>query len=258
MFDGMISGGSMKFKAVSVALICIAASGLLHATYKRKPVQSQVASGVYVPADVITRLKLKDMPIPSSGQDYALYQSIGAVTNVVIAEFRSGLNRLTLASDTNSDGEVDILVYWYADSRKFRDVSRPGEVISKERFLEMKKAIVAGVNSDIHPNPEGVPFLKRLVLERETKTMRIAKSRNGYVITLQDPDDQGRNRILFSFSNNGINGVDLNFDVIYRNVGENSMAPVIRQCVFASGSRDPFAKQIVEELGKHLMDNYRE
>jgi len=248
----------MKFKAVSIALIGIAASGLLHATYKRKPVQSQVEKGVYVPADLVTRLKLKDMPVPSSGQDYALYQSIGAVTNIVIGEFRSGLNRLTLASDTNSDGEVDILAYWYVDSKKYREVPRPAEVISKDRFLEMKKGIFAGAASDIHPNPEGVPFLKRLVLERETKTMRIAKSRNGYVITLQDPDDPGRNRILYSFSDNGINGVDLNFDVIYRNVGENSIAPVIRQSVFASGSRDPFAKQIVDELGKHLVDNYRE
>ena len=186
---------------------------------KRKTPQTQILKGSYIPYDPVTKAKVKDLPIPNNGQDYAIYQSINDITNVIIGDFKSGKNTITLISDTHSDGEVDCVFYWYADTKKYKDEPNPKSIISKEKFLKYKKHIFRGIITDLSPNREGTAFIKKMVLDRATKPVNISKKHLGYVLHMKDIDEPSHNRLTFSFSNNGINGTDLSFAVFFRNIG---------------------------------------
>jgi hypothetical protein len=229
-----------------------------HATYKRKPLQKQVTKGTYIPHDLVTATKLRDMPIPDSGQDYAIYQSIGQVSNIILGEFKKGENRLTLISDINSDGKIDLLTYYYLDTSKYRNMPNPSQVIDDKKFQKMKEDIVNGVISDIAPNPEGVPYIKKVVKARAESMVKIQKHDMGYIIHVADQDDPNQNKMSFSFSENGINGVDMAFDVYYYNVRETMVMPVIRYSVYVSKSTDKYAKEVVVDLSKFMKENYLE
>ena len=95
----------MKKIIVFTAFVVISFS--LSAVLKNRADQSQTKSGKYVPSDLVTKSKLKDMPVPHALEDYALLQSIGKVTNIIIGDFKSGENKITLITDKNADGEVD-------------------------------------------------------------------------------------------------------------------------------------------------------
>ena len=94
-------------KKIIVFTAFIAISFSLGAVFKNRADQSGTKSGKYVPSDLITKSKLKDMPVPHALEDYALFQSIGKVTNIVIGDFKSGENKITLVTDNNAAGVVD-------------------------------------------------------------------------------------------------------------------------------------------------------
>ncbi len=212
-----------------------------------KPVQSQVKKGNYIPSDLITPAKLRNLPIPTTGEDYAFYQSIGKITNIVIGNFSRGENRITLISDKDADGIVDELVYWFEDISKFQKVNHPEIMYSPEKFKELKLAIINGDKKELSPNEEGLKYLKG-VLSQSVMNINISKSDLGYIVSVLDADNRKKVRLSYQFANNGNRGVDLIFDVKYYNVINNLVKPVIPNSVYCSGSFDSVALSITDEL----------
>jgi hypothetical protein len=246
-------------KKIIIFTAFIAISFSLGAVFKNRADQSGTKSGKYVPSDLITKSKLKDMPVPHALEDYALFQSIGKVTNVVIGDFKSGENKITLITDNNADGVVDAVSTWDYEQKKFSEIPKPSEHISKEKFLQMKKDIFAGASdSGLRSNPEGIHFLKKVMEERATRMVKVSKHNRGYRIAVTDADDTRKNRLVFSYSDNGILGKDAAFEVHYRIVGEYNLIPVIKTGVFCKNSVDPYVIEVIEEIKKIISDNYKE
>ena len=65
-----------------------------------------------------------------------------------------------------------------------------------------------------------------------------------------DPDNRFLERIRYSFSDNGVHGVDLVFHVKYRNVGSSKVSPIINFSVYCKATKDKFVSDIVKDLWK--------
>ena len=246
-------------KKIFLFLAFILLSFSVGATTRKRAELSQTKYGKYIPSDIITKTKLKDLPVPQSLENYAFLQSIGKTTNIVIGDFESGENIITLITDTNADGTVDFVSEWNLELKKFREYPKPAEFITKEKFLQLKKDIFYGNYSDkLKPNREALTFLSKIMTERATRMMRVNKNNQGYMISVQDADDTKRNRLTFSFSDNGNRGKDISFEVVYRVVGEYDVIPVIRYGVFCKNSFDPYVLEIINDIKKVITDNYTE
>lgn len=220
-----------------------------------KKIQTKIKTGVYVPKDLIIVNTLPSLPVPASGENYTLLQSIGKVTNIVIAEFLTGKNVTTLITDKNGDGKVDLVAYYYHNTKKFRKQPKPGKKFPPERFKKLKMDILNGIQKEVYPNTEGIPFIKSLI-KNVNPYAKLFKVRRGYKLIVYDADHQTRDRLNFLFSNNGVHGFDLAFEVKYYNVRETLVKPVIVFSVYCKGSFDPVITEVTNDLVSFTSDYY--
>jgi hypothetical protein len=214
-----------------------------HIFAKGKNLQTKVKKGIYIPRDQIKISTLSSLPIPASGEDYYLIQSIGKVTTVIIGEFKTGKNRITMIQDKNADGKVDLMAYYYHASNKFRKQPKPEKIYPSEKFKKLKIDVMNGVKG----NSEGVPFLKSVVKD-VTPYTKIFRVRHGYKLVVFDADNTKRDRISFLYSNNGVHGFDLAFQVKYYNVRETLVKPVIEYAVYCRNSYDPAVAEVAKDI----------
>jgi hypothetical protein len=212
-------------------------------------IQSSVKEGRYEESDTLIVGRLPYLPIPSSKEDYAILQAIGSVTNIVIGNFKSGERKVIFISDTNADGTVDSGAIYYPDTKKLAKITQPAKDYPADLFKKMKLEIINGVSEDLTPNAEGSVYLKKL-LESKSGLLRKVHYRNGYRTFINDPDDPKLHRVIFYYSNNqkANGGVDLAFEVVYRNVGSQMIAPIVKYSVYAKGSTDPVIAEVVNDL----------
>ena len=230
-------------------IILIMACGVLDSAPK---IQYNVVSGKYVPSISVTIGNLRSMPVPSGNQDYAFIQSIGAEVNVVLGKFSKGEREMVLYKDTNSDGTVDFIVHWFVDRNVPRYEPKPETFCPPEKFRKMKEDIIAGIQGDVCPNKEGYEYLQALLKNPEN----IKKWQKGYIITKKDLDDPLTERVKYSFSDNGINGVDIVFEVVYEDRGVIKESPIINQAVYGKASKDPFLVEMVKKLSAETAKYY--
>ncbi|MBN1500598.1 MAG: hypothetical protein JW982_10595 [Spirochaetes bacterium] len=219
------------------------------AVYVRKEMQTKLKSGSYSPTDAIRYQKLRAMPVPSSNENYAIYQSIDKVTSIVLGKFQSSEDEIHLIQDTNSDGKVDN-TYIY-DVRK-RQVKKLKLEISDEEFKKLKDGIFFGNLPEIGPNKEGIDYVKSLV-KSNSELVKVTKYKRGFQILEFDPDEITQYRIKFIYSTD-IEGANLAFEVLFHNIGQSRVQPIIPISVFAQNSKDKYVQAVVDELSKYTSE----
>lgn len=210
----------------------------------RKPLQHNIASGKYIHNDLVTMSNIKQLPIPATNEDYAIFQSIGRASNVIIGKFKAGARQVVLVTDNDADGKVDFACVWNVDSGIIDITPKPDTVYTEAQFRQMKDDIVNGKSGLVSPNPEGAGYLRALI----EKPSNILKMRNGFRVSGYDPDVVGLERVNYFFSDNGVHGSDLAFEVKYNNVGQVRVSPIITIWVYCKDSQDPFVIETVKKL----------
>ena len=255
----------MKEEAVKnkkiILIICLVLIAFLiqinaHSGQRGTVIQSNLAKGSYVPGEIVTPYNMKYLPIPQSFTDYAFYQSIQKINNVVIGKFKQGNKEIILLQDNNNDGKVEIVAHWYSDTNRIDSESEPDKYCSAEDFKKLKDAIVNGRNDTfnlggksitISPNKEAVSELEALL-----KTpSNVSKSNEGMRISKIDPDELSNEMDIFSYSINAENGtVNLAFEIKYYHSGQSRISPVINMGVYCLRSEDPFAIETVKKINE--------
>jgi hypothetical protein len=225
-------------------------------------IQSLIASGNYVPGNVITLTNLKFLPIPAGTDDYTLYQSIKKVSSVVIGKFKTGEREILLIQDDNADGKVNLVAHWFLDLNRVDREGDPEAFCSADNFKKIKDAIIngksetismGGKNYPITPNKEGISDIEKQL----TVPSNISKYKQGLRIKKLDPDELTKEMRVFSFSFNSENNTaDMAFDTRYFYSGRQRVSPIINQGVYCLQSEDPFVIETVKKLremsGKYL------
>ena len=209
----------------------------------RGPIQSNIKHGQYIPKIPVKISDLRNLPVPTTNENYALLQAIDKETNVVLGNFNSGSRELILIKDKNSDGKVDAVVHYYVDRKRYRYSSKPGADYPPEKFKKLKEAVLNGTQGEFFPNKEGIPYIK--VLEQDAD--RIRRWKNGFRVFMLDPDDERFSRISFFFSTSN-RGADLVFEVKYRNQGVAKISPIINFGVYCNGSKDKYINSVTRKL----------
>ena len=217
-------------------------------------IQNNTAKGQYIPDTNTTAANLKTLPVSMNKHDYAFLQSIGKEVNIVIGKFSKGDPEIILIKDTNCDGKVESVVHWYTDRNVISFEPHPEQYCSEEHFRNMKEDIFMGHQNDLSPNPDGYPYLQSLLEKGED----IRRWHNGFLVTKYDPDDNKSERLKFSYSDNGINGADLVFKLMFIDHGVAKMKPVISESIYCRGSKDPFVLEKVKILSAETIKKYRE
>lgn len=207
----------------------------------KRPLQVSVSRGVYIHTELVALANIKKLPIPLANDDYAFYQSIGKVSNVVIGKFKTGPRHIILVSDRDANGTVDFSCAWYVDEDRIDIEPKPGDVYGPERFSQMKDEIINGQSAALSPNSEGAGYMRVLM----KKPSNITRMRNGYRVSGRDPDDPTLERVSYFYSDNGVNGVDIAFHIRYYNFGTVRISPTINVGVYCKDSFDPYAVSIV-------------
>lgn len=214
-------------------------------------VQKNVKSGIYSPKVVLNLSLLRKLPIPMTNEDYAILQSHGSVTSIVVGTFTRGNRNIALIQDKNADGKVDFAAIWYVDRRRYQILPSPWKTYTQEVFKKLKEDILYGRQETVKPNNEGVGYALQLAKNSEN----VRKWREGYQVFKFDPDDPSRIRVEYSISNNGDRGVDIAFTANYRNLGMYRVSPIITKWVYCYNSQDPFLKEQVKDILEKIAEN---
>jgi hypothetical protein len=220
-------------------------------------VQTAVSEGKYNETDALTFTKLAYMPIPLAKEDYAILQSIGRESHIVIGQFKSGDRKIILITDKNNDGTVDEVSTYMVDSKKTIRSKNPAQMYSAETFKKMKIEIIEGKRGELSPNAEGSVYAKKLI-DSSTNIIRKVKAKNGYKVFVEDPDSRDNHRAMFYFSNNeSVGGADLAFEVVYFNVGSRMVSSVVRFSVYCKDSTDITIIEAAKELTAYTAQRMR-
>ena len=240
----------MRKTVFAFAVLCLAV--LPASAVKKGNIQPAVKEGKYIETDPLTVAKLPYLPIPNTKEDYALVQSLGKTTSVVIGRFADGEKQVVFVSDSNGDGKVDISTVYYPDQKKFRTSSQPEKDYPADAFKKMKQDIILGARGEFNPNAEGSDFVKRIVEKKNNIVVKV-RFKNGYRVFVNDSDDANIHRAIFYFSDNRKSGggADLAFNVSFRNVGPLMVSPIITYGVFCKDSEDPVVLETVTELSSY-------
>lgn len=260
----------MKKKIFMLILIICTANNLESAP-KGGSIQTNIASGNYVPGEIITQQSFQILPIPQTNNDYALYQSIGIVSNVVIGSFESGERTITLIQDRNSDGKVDIVKHWFITLKTLSKEPVPEKYCTAETFRILKESIVngegrtvvlGGQNYKLGTIPQGISKVRygipglNVLLKNPAN---ISKSKQGLRARSVDSDDPSSETITYSFSYNNEDGTaDMAFDVKYYYRFNSKVSPIINMFVYCKNSKDPFAIETVKMLMESTKDYFED
>ena len=247
----------MKTKRNICLIACLAiffSQISVHSSTRGKKIQHSIEKGVYIPADLVRMQNMQKLPIPSSNDDYAFFQSIGKRSNVVIGNFKSGERVITLITDKNADGKVDRVAHWFIDLNRIDVLPYPQKYCDAKKFLKYKEDIINGNRETLSPNPEGFSYINVLI----RTPSKVSRLKHGFKVYAYDTDEPSQLRVSYYFSDNGVHGVDLAFQVRYYNVKIGRVSPLINYAVYCKDSYDPYVikkvKKIIEETKKYYYD----
>lgn len=226
-------------------------TSLVLAKRKQGSITERVAHGAFVPQVAVTARDLRNLPVPNMQESYAILQCVDNYTNIIIGRFDKGDRMIVLIQDWNSDGTVDLVVYWDADRDLFNYEPHPEKKYKPERFTELKKEILEGKQKDMKPNPEGTPYLLSLLKE----PTNISRWYKGFRVRYTDPDRSSFEMFIYSFSFDA-NGADLVYQVDYRYEGRAVQRPFINTSVYCYDAKDPFIIQYTRDLIKKAEKAY--
>lgn len=247
---------------LNVFIICLLNQYSAQSLEKMGVTISRVEKGTYVPGEIVTPQDMRFLPIPAGTNDYAVFQSIKKISNVIIGKFKTGEREIILIQDNNADGIVDIAAKWSIDLNRIDREGDPERFCSAENFKKLKEIIVNGKSETIplggksyliSPNKEGIPEIEKLL----NIPSNISKHKQGLRIKKIDSDELTKEMMVFSFSlNSESNSADMAFDIKYYYMGRSRISPIINLGVYCLQSEDPFVKETVNKLremsGKYL------
>ncbi len=204
--------------------------------------KSDIKSGAYIPGDIVSIESLRFLPVPRTNSNYSIFQSIGNTSNIILGRFDSVPQRITLIQDNNADGKVDVVAHWIVADKKIEKEKYPEKICSTEKFREYKESIMGGDSSI-----EKFDSLKLFNYLIKDKT-NIHRQKNGFRVVLSDIESKKRERIIYYYSDNGINGSDLVLEVKYFRIKRSRINPLITYYVYCKGSSDTFVKDFVNKL----------
>lgn len=218
---------------------------------KKTNITERIAKGAYVPQIAVTARDVRNLPVPTMQEDYAILQAVDNYCNIIIGRFSAGNREIELIQDWDADGTVDMVVHWNSDRDSFRYEPKPGNKYSPEKFKELKTRILEGNTKDLKPNKEGTPYILSLI----KKPTNIIRWLNGYRVSYTDPDRSSFEMYIFSFSHDAL-GADLVYQVEYRYIGKNIDRPIINYSVYCNDSKDPFINEYTKDLIKKTSKEY--
>ena len=247
----------LKYSVLALSVCC--ALALPGFAEKKGKIQPSVKEGKYIETDQVTAAKLPYLPIPSAKEDYAFLQSLGSASSIVVGHFSDGEKQITLVSDTNGDGKVDVASIYYPDIKKYKTYSQADKEYPADKFKQMKESIIRGVKGDLNPNVEGADFVKKMAEKKNNIVVKV-RFKNGFRVFINDSDDANIHRSIFYFSDNRKSGggADLAFRVEFHNVGPLMVSPIINYGVFCKDSTDPLIAETVTELSAHTAKYFGE
>jgi hypothetical protein len=247
-------------KTLIIILSVFIAIGIIQlnadSSQRGEQVQTRIEKGNYIPGELVSASNIKLLPVPFSTNDYAFYQSLKKVSNVVIGRFKTGEKEIILIQDNNVDGQVDMVAHWFIDLDRTDREGEPDKYCTAENFKKLKELIVngkseavmlGGQNITISPNKEAIPEMEKLL-----KTpSNVTKFKQGLRVKKIDTDERSKEIMLFSYSINTDDGsADLAFDIKFNQVGKSRISPVINYGVYCLKSQDPFAIETVKKLSE--------
>ena len=252
---------------LTIILVIAIAQFNMESTVKGKSIQSNIASGVYHPATLLNAQNLRQLPVPNTREDYAFYQAIDNVSNIVIGKFQTGERVITLISDTGTydekkrklsskpDGKVDVVAQWFVDLKRLTRLPTSDKYYDTENFAKMKDEILNGKGDTLSPNPEGIPYLKSLL----KIPSNIRKVKHGFRVSQTD-SDQKRERVNYFYSYRETTGAEIAFQVKYHQRGRTMVSPIINYGAYCKQSKDPYAietaKKLIQETLKYYQDHF--
>ena len=213
------------------------------AAHNAGEVVTSIRKGAYIPDMLLSIKDMRNLPVPLSNENYAFIQSIDDVCNIVIGNFIAGEREIILIQDKNSDGKVDLVVHWFIDIERYKFEPNPDKEYNQESFKKLKEDIINGVRGRVFPNEQGLEYIRVL----SQSSGNIKKWRNGFAVAKYDPDIPRQEMLSYFFSIDA-DGADLVFRVAYIPKNNIKVSPVINSFVYCKNSKDPFIKDVTQEL----------
>lgn len=232
----------MRLRFISVLFIIFFITFLMTINSYSLKMKNAIKSGTYIPGDIFSIESLRFLPVPMTNNNYSIFQSIGNISNIILGRFESVPQKITLIQDTNADGKVDVAVHWLIANKKIQKEKAPEKFCSAEKFREYKKSIVRGNSSVI--KVDTLNLFDHLIKDKTN----IHREKNGFRVVLNDIENRKRERIIYYFSDNGINGYDLVLEIKYFKINRSDVNPLISHYVYCKGSKDTYVKDLVNNL----------
>jgi hypothetical protein len=237
-----------KVKVITIIIMFFIVTEL----FSYRVLQRKVEKGNYIPRILLNAGSLRSMPIPKTRENYAVLQSIGHVTNILVGEFLTGDGKITLYRDSNQDGKVDYVARLFQATNKVQYLPLPTKFCPPEKFKSMKIKILNGNwDSTLFPNREGGPYIKKIISGNST----VKKWRHGFRILEYDPDDKSKIRTSFFFEYKEKHGASAVFDIKYHHMGRIDLSPIVNIGVYSKNSKDPIIIQYMKDLSKYTRKN---
>ena len=200
----------------------------------------------YLVKDLITRPRLRLLPIPSDFRNYFVLQSIDNTTNVIIGDFVGAERLISLITDEGSDESINAVSEYFPDSAKFTSPEKP----STKFFTGMKEVKQQIINGSIFRNSYSNKMNSLdLLRQRLERGKDIFRRGYGYSVKIYDPDRPNTIMSEFYFSKNQ-GRYDLIFATYYYKIFNTTIAPSVYFSVYCRNSKDPVVAEVVDSLLK--------
>jgi hypothetical protein len=215
-------------------------------------------AGIDVAGVLIKKANMASLPVPDDYKTYFVLQSIGGVTNVIIADFAGGEKKICLIVDNNSDGTIDEIWEYFPDTNQYTRPDKPttplftsypqikNDIIEGKVFNRMS----SGANRSYTHEMASLPDVKLKISEGRS----VAKwGHDGRYVRLMDPDADSTTMADFYFGKE-VGLYSLQFKTNYYKRGGAKIEPTVKYSVYARRSKDPVIKEYVEALLKEAKD----
>ncbi len=198
---------------------------------------------------LLSRERVRLLPIPSDYRSYFFLQSIDDDTHIIIGDFTGESKFFSQIIDKGSDNSIDRVVEYFPDIKKFKNRRS-----SSSKFVtgieDLKMDIISG---KIFRDNYSYKMKSLDTLHYKIKDgTDIFPSGYGHSVKFFDPDEPTTIMSEFFFAKKR-GRYDLIFKTNYYKLYKMKIKPPIPFSVYCKNSKDPLVAKIVESLKKMLM-----
>lgn len=206
----------------------------------------------FLTAEMMTKERLKYLPIPADFRNYFMLQSIDDTTNIIIGDFVGAEKKVVLITDNDSNDTLDIVHEYYPETKKYATSKKPTTAFFTD-MKDIKKQIVEGsiFRNNYSYKMNSLDFLK----QRLERGRDIFRYEHGYAVKVYDPDKVSTIMSEYFFGKKD-GRYDLIFSTKFYRIFNTRINPGLFYSVYCKNSKDPYVAEIVESLLKMVrLDN---